>query len=154
MKNKIIALAKSAAFILILSLPAFFLSCKTDLLGSSEQVDAASPQIENHPVSKKIGHKTPVTLSVKAVSTDGGTISYRWYLVKDENKSEPTLVNESEIDSDLNSVLTVNTENVGKFYYYAEVCNTNTGRSVTRNTKAFADSKVVCVEVAAENIIK
>jgi|GEM_PF-889046 len=154
MKNKIIALAKSAAFILILSLPAFFLSCKTDLLGSSEQVDAASPQIENHPVSKKIGHKTPVTLSVKAVSTDGGTISYRWYLVKDENKSEPTLVNESEIDSDLNSVLTVNTENVGKFYYYAEVCNTNTGRSVTRNTKAFADSKVVCVEVAADNIIK
>ena len=137
MKNKLIVSLKCAAFILFV--PLLVLSCKTDLLGSSEQVvDAASPRFELEPNSTKVGHNTPFSIKTKAVSVDGGTISYRWYSVKDAEKSEPKLMSDSavETDSELNSVLTVSTETVGKFYYYAEACNTNTSRSVTGKTSA------------------
>ena len=156
MKNKLIVSLKCAAFILFV--PLLVLSCKTDLLGSSEQVvDAASPRFELEPPnSTKVGHNTPFSIKTKAVSVDGGTISYRWYSVKDAEKSEPKLMSDSavETDSELNSVLTVSTETVGKFYYYAEACNTNTSRSVTGKTSAFIDSGTVCIEVVEDNIIK
>lgn len=155
MKNKLIVSLKCAAFILFV--PLLVLSCKTDLLGSSEQVvDAASPRFKLEPNSTKVGHNTPFSIKTKAVSVDGGTISYRWYSVKDAEKSEPKLMSDSavETDSELNSVLTVSTETVGKFYYYAEACNTNTSRSVTGKTSAFIDSGTVCIEVVEDNIIK
>lgn len=156
MKNKLIVSLKCAAFILFV--PLLVLSCKTDLLGSSEQVvDAASPHFELEPPNSiKVGHNTPFSIKTKAVSVDGGTISYRWYSVKDDKKSKPELMPDSavETDSELNSVLTVSTKFVGKFYYYAEACNTNTSRSVTGKTSAFIDSKVICVEVVKDNVIK
>jgi uncharacterized repeat protein (TIGR02543 family) len=82
--------------------------------------NAETPVISVQPLSAAYPQYAPVSLSVTAEVTDGGTLSYQWYESASASASGGTLVASTEM-------FTVPTDITGLFYYYAVVTNTNTG---------------------------
>ena len=149
MKRKISILSAFIAFACALMLQT--LSCKMELLGHSDEVDAAAPYFTLQPKADAVRLNAAFSLKAQAEVTDSGTITYRWYLTdKSGNKKEEALsTQEGSV-----SVCNVDTSKVGTFYYFVEARNTNTSREVTRNTEALIVSERVQIEVSDKNIIR
>jgi len=85
-------------------------------------LDAQQPAITVQPVaSTSVLHNvSPPTLSVEAYVTDGGTLTYQWYISIHNGNTGGTLVPGAE-----SAKYSVPTDSVGTLYYYVIVTNTN-----------------------------
>lgn len=106
-------------------------------------VQAATPVITTQPVGAKVyrGSKSP-TLTVEAIVSDGGTLSYQWYRNDTNSNTGGTPITGATSES-----YEVPTDKVGTTYYYVVVTNTNNG--VNGDKIATVTSDVVEVKVDA-----
>lgn len=87
------------------------------------QSDALNPEITEQPKGKtlRLNSAEQLTLRVKAVSKDGGTLSYQWYKAV-SSAAEGTAVTGADKDE---YTFTPNASAAGITYYYCVVTNTN-----------------------------
>ena len=99
---------------------------------------AAEPDITTQPVGAGYdAGDTPAALTVAAVSTDGGAISYQWYKSAQEDLSDAAAITGAEGTSCLPDVSAA-----GTFYYFCRVTNT------TDSGSAWLDSDIAAITVA------
>lgn len=92
-----------------------FSNVATIRIVDSSKINAKVPQISVHPEGRTYNKgDAPVALTVTASSTDGGTLTYQWY------------VDGKKIDGETNPSYTPKTDKAGKFTYYVKVTNTIT----------------------------
>ena len=96
-------------------------------------VNAQTPTISAQPQGAAVDVGTPVTLSVSASVTDGGTLSYQWY------------ADDSAISGATGSSYSPSTATAGTTSYYVVITNTN--NSVNGATTATATSDAATVVV-------
>jgi len=96
-------------------------------------VNAQTPTISAQPQGAAVDVGTPVTLSVSASVTDGGTLSYQWY------------ADDSAISGATGSTYSPPTATAGTTSYYVVITNTN--NSVNGATTATATSDAATVVV-------
>lgn len=90
-----------------------FSNVATIRIVDSSKINAKVPQISVHPEGKSYNKGESATpLSVTATSTDGGTLTYQWY------------VDGKKIDGETNPSYTPKTDTAGEFTYYVKVTNT------------------------------
>lgn len=90
---------------------------------------AELPQLSPLPHSMNIVQDEVKTLSITATSTDGGTLSYKWYVNNINNWSGA-----DEITTSTTNVLYIPTTVTGTKYYYCIVTNTKNGSAVAVNS--------------------
>ncbi|WP_162491147.1 InlB B-repeat-containing protein, partial [Candidatus Symbiothrix dinenymphae] len=99
--------------------------------------DAAAPAIITQPVSGEVISGNAETLTVEAISSDGGTLSYQWYENNIESNTDGyAIAGATEATYNTPTDLTA-----GVYYYYVEVTNTN--NSVNGIKKATITGNVV-----------
>ena len=104
-----------------------------------EQINAQTPVIDEAPASTGVVRGDKVTLSVTAAVTDGGTLSYQWY-ISDNN----SIGGGTPISGATDSTYSPNTDAIGHTYYYVVVtnyCETATGEKAV----SIATAKVTVV---------
>lgn len=106
--------------------------------------DAAQPKIIKEPESKTLPINTSgsISLTVEALSTDMGKVSYQWYKNTSDSNENGTELN-GEISATLN--LNVDTASVKTEYYYCVATNTNDkvdGKKTATRTSAVAKVEV------------
>jgi len=111
--------------------------------GSGGAVDAAAPTITAQPSGKTAKVGDTVTLSVTADASDGGTLSYQWF-VSDTAGSGGTGF---AISGATSSTYAVPTNTIGTAYYFVEVTNTNNNATGTKTAKV--QSAKATIEVTA-----
>lgn len=90
-----------------------FSNVATIRIVDSSKTNAKVPQISVHPEGRTYNKgDAPVALTVTASSTDGGTLTYQWY------------VDGKKIDGETNPSYTPKTDTAGEFTYYVKVTNT------------------------------
>ncbi|GHT67241.1 hypothetical protein FACS189452_04570 [Bacteroidia bacterium] len=105
---------------------------------NADNQTATTPTITGQPVSASYGQNAAATaLSVTAMITDGGTLSYQWYM----NTSNST-TGASKVGTNSASY-TPATSVVGTLYYYVVLTNTKNGSTST------IESEVVPVNIIA-----
>jgi len=106
-------------------------------------VDAEAPTIDVQPVAATytVG-ETATALSVTAIITDGGTLSYEWFSNEDNSTTGGTVVGTNA------NTYTPSTDVVGTLYYYVVVTNTNTTVNGTQTATATSDVVSVVVNAA------
>jgi uncharacterized repeat protein (TIGR02543 family) len=103
--------------------------------------NAQVPIIAANPSGSTYIHNDPATpLSVTAYVTDGGTVSYQWYINGDNNNQGGT-----PISGATSSTYTPSTSSTGTSFYYVVVTNTNNGAD--ENTTATSVSGTATVTV-------
>jgi plastocyanin len=108
---------------------------------AAKKTNAQTPTItQNLPASTTTPKGTPVTLTIGASVSDGGTLSYKWYqsIKKDASGAK-------EVAGATASSYSVPVNATGTFYYYCIVTNTNT--SATGKTTASIKSSIAAVVV-------
>lgn len=105
--------------------------------------DAAVPEIIEEPKNHTLRLNNPqrITLKVKAVSKDGGILSYQWYKASsaaDEGSPEPNAETSSY-------TFTPDTASASTQYYYCLVTNTN--ESVTGQKAVVKQSRRAVIEI-------
>lgn len=109
-------------------------------------VDAEPPKITKQPQPKTktvpLNVTTEIVLSMKAVSVDGGALSYQWY--KTTNPAEEGAA-VSEPSDQAAYLCEPDTSSTGTAYYYCLVTNTN--NNADGNKTATRKSDVVTIEV-------
>jgi hypothetical protein len=107
-----------------------------------ELTHAATPVIDDQPQSASYNHNatsvTPLSITIEAL-TDGGTLSYQWYKTSENGDTNETIVGETD------PTFSPPTNEVGDFYYYVVVTNTN--NSVNGNQEANATSNVAKITI-------
>lgn len=99
-------------------------------------VDAQEPEITSQPKDAWTVLDIDVALSVTAAVSDGGSLSYQWY--KNASASNSGGV---RIAGATDSILTPETDELGTYYYYVVLTNTNdeaTGEKIAAVTSDFA----------------
>ena len=107
------------------------------------QSDALNPEITEQPKGKTLhlNSAEQLTLRVKAVSKDGGTLSYQWYKAASP-AAEGTAVTGADKDE---YTFTPDTTSAGITYYYCLVTNTNNtvhGEQTASKKSAYAAIEV------------
>ena len=120
---------------------------KCHITGGEIRVDALSPKITMQPEKSYTlrikSQAAPITLRVKAVSQDGGTLSYQWYKADSPTgEGVAETVDEAKTDS---YTFTPDTSAAGITYYYCAVTNTN--NAVSGEQAAVKKSRYTPVEV-------
>lgn len=105
-----------------------------------EKVNAKAPAITKNLSNQSCALKAKLTLSVTAVSQDGGTLSYQWYSNTKNSKDGAKAISKAT-----KATYTVPTKNAGTVYYFCRVTNTNS--KATGEKSASADSKIAKVAV-------
>ncbi|WP_017690580.1 S-layer homology domain-containing protein [Paenibacillus sp. PAMC 26794] len=113
-------------------------------------VHAAAPTINTQPADETAneGANSP-TLSVGAIVSDGGTLSYQWYSNTTNNNTGGTLINGAT-----NPTYAAPTTSVGTTYYYVIVTNTNNGVNGTKTAITTSNVAVVAIQPALTYIIE
>ncbi|WP_243391234.1 S-layer homology domain-containing protein [Paenibacillus sp. GM1FR] len=113
-------------------------------------VHAAAPTINTQPADETAneGASSP-TLSVGAIVSDGGTLSYQWYSNTTNNTTGGTLINGAT-----NPTYAAPTTSVGTTYYYVIVTNTNNGVNGTMTATTMSNVAVVAIQPALTYIIE
>jgi hypothetical protein len=107
-------------------------------------INAQSPNITTGPQNQTyIQNQTPNNLSVTAIVTDGGTLSYQWY----ENKTNGA----TPISGETNKTFTPSTNNNGTFYYYVVVTNTNDKVSGAKNISIISNTAEIIINLPTLN---
>ena len=107
------------------------------------QSDALNPEITEQPKGKtlRLNSAEQLTLRVKAVSKDGGTLSYQWYKAV-SSEAEGTAVTGAD---KAEYTFTPDTTSAGMTYYYCLVTNTN--NTVQGEQTASKKSAYAAIEV-------
>ncbi|MFF2886624.1 S-layer homology domain-containing protein [Paenibacillus sp. NPDC057967] len=105
-------------------------------------VHAAAPSIMTQPSDEVMNVGDSKSLSVVAMSGDGGTLSYQWYRNTASSNTGGTLIPGADSAS-----YEVPTNTAGTFYYYVVVTNTNNNVNGTKT--ATAATRAVEVTVLA-----
>ncbi len=98
---------------------------------------AATPTFDTDLSTDEVSYikdQTATPLTVAAIVTDGGTVTYQWYGSADNSTFSP-------IDGEADASYTPSTSTVGTMYYYVVATNTLDGSTAT------ATSSVACVTV-------
>jgi uncharacterized repeat protein (TIGR02543 family) len=106
-------------------------------------VDAQTPIIITHPSSAEIYAGSLIELSVEAIVSDGGTLSYQWHM----NGIDSTIGGRA-VENGASSLFTPPASTPGTLWYYAVVTNTNeeaTGSATATATSNTA--KVAAMEM-------
>jgi hypothetical protein len=120
----------------------FTITVNTPTPPTPPTVHARTPLISGHPQSATVIENEPVTLSVSASVSDGGTLSYQWYINTANSNSGGTAIGGATTSS-----YSPPTATGGDCYYYVVVTNTNT--SVNGAQTATATSDVARVRVSS-----
>jgi len=96
-------------------------------------VNAQTPTISAQPQGAAVDVGTPVTLSVSASVTDGGTLSYQWY------------ADDSAISGATGSSYSPPTATAGTTSYYVVITNTNNSVNGAATATATSDAATVVV---------
>jgi hypothetical protein len=136
-------------FALITLLAFLFIGC--DLTGTPSRASkvtnsepptlthAQTPNISGHPQSAVYNHNaTPVDLSVTASVSDGGTLTYQWYINTLDSNSGGTLI---EGLDDTNPTFTP----IQSGYYYVVVTNTNDSVNGTKTADKTSNAVQVVI---------
>lgn len=108
-------------------------------------IDALPPIIHTQPQNRAVLINTPsVFLAVAATSPDNGNLSFQWF-----RNMENSTVGGEAIEGEITAGIVVPTAEIGMFYYYIEVTNTN--NNVNGNRKTTLASRVA--EVIVNNAI-
>ena len=127
-------------FCVILFYSFVFISC--DMAGSTPDiVDAAEPVFDTDPPGGKVALNQQTDIIVEVDSTDGGTLSYQWYILDAEYDSPDGIL----INGEVGSTLIVNGDEVGIYNYYVEVTNTNTRVNGKRTATVRSGIKTIFV---------
>ena len=132
-------------------------------LYAAKRINAQTPSITiNLPASTPTTVGTPVTLTIAARVTDGGTLSYKWY---QSTKKDAT--GAKEVAGETTNSYSAPADTAGTFYYYCIVTNTNTAATgkktatikssiavvvVNQNSEATLTSAIYSVDDAASTI--
>ena len=136
-KNQLITLV-SITTGLFLSL--CVLACQ-DPGGGAEDTFAADPFIISQPQDAVYAQrKTPRPLTVQAESLDEGTLSYQWYAHTEKKNQEGTL-----IPAATSPEYTPSTDEIGTFFYYAAVTNTNPAATGEKTARIVSDPAKITV---------
>lgn len=118
-----------------------------------QTVNAATPVISNQPQNTSIDDGDSFVLSVVASVTDGGSLSYQWYIAEDASSEGKAISGETK--ATLSTIYDLKDYNVAEdVYYYVVVTNTN--NSVNGNTSTSVTSsraKVTVNEVEKDHDI-
>ena len=118
-----------------------------------QTVNAATPVISNQPQNTSIDDGDSFVLSVVASVTDGGSLSYQWYIAEDASSEGKAI--SGEIKATLSTSYNLKNNSVSEdVYYYVVVTNTN--NSVNGNTSTSVTSsraKVTVNEVEKDHDI-
>jgi uncharacterized repeat protein (TIGR02543 family) len=141
---------------LFVILTAFFMAC-TNWFEGGNPTDAAVPLIIHQPANVEIFAGENFTLTVDAVSTDGGILLYQWYLLKTgntETSSTDSTTNSYEksfsysiLHDETNNTLSVSGAQKGIYFYVCKIINVNEDRKITRKTKAEIETSIAVVTV-------
>ena len=82
-------------------------------------VEAAVPNITEHPASQQVSVGGTVTLRIAATTSDNGTLSYQWYSNSSANNEGGTSISGAN-----NSEYQPSTATAGSFHFYVVVTNT------------------------------
>ena len=107
------------------------------------QSDALNPEITEQPkgTTLRLNSAEQLTLRVKAVSKDGGTLSYQWFKVA-SSETEGTAVTDAD---KAEYTFTPDTTSAGITYYYCLVTNTN--NTVQGEQSASKKSAYAAIEI-------
>jgi len=89
------------------------------ILTVNVQINAQTPSIVSQPTDSTITVNAPHSLSVEAIVTDGGLLSYQWYSNTSASNSGGTAITGAT-----SYIYNPPTNKVGIFYYFVEVTNT------------------------------
>jgi len=112
------------------------------ILTVNEQVNAKTPFIASQPTDATVTVNAPHSLSVEAIVTDGGSLSYRWYSNTSASNSGDTAITGATSD-----IYKTPTSTVGIFYYFVEVTNTISNNGDGGNKTASIRSNAVILTV-------
>jgi hypothetical protein len=113
----------------------------TVTVSATPVVNAATPSITTQPADSTVTQGISAKLTVEALSTDGGTLSYQWYSNTFAGNTNGTVIPGATADT----YDTPTNLSVGNHYYYVVVTNTDTG--VNGLTTASVTSSVATVTV-------
>jgi len=82
------------------------------------QVHAQIPNITNHPSNAIVTFNAPHSLSVAAIVTDGGKLTYQWY-----NNINASNTGGTAISGATDTIYNPSTSTDGIFYYFVEITN-------------------------------
>ncbi|MDR2951929.1 MAG: hypothetical protein LBU82_01665 [Treponema sp.] len=110
-----------------------------------ESVTAKTPVITNQPKSEVVNLNIPYELSVTAIISDGGTLSYQWYVNTSASARDGTPVSGAA-----SAVYSPPTDTAGTFHYFVEITNTITVNEDNGKKTAAVRSKVATLKVIEE----
>jgi uncharacterized repeat protein (TIGR02543 family) len=109
------------------------------------QTDALTPVISAQPEGGTYIPNTPVTLTVTAAVSDGGTLSYQWYSNATDSNEDGT-----EISTAVSASYIPPTDSVGIVYYYVVVTNTNNAMTGIKTASVTSAQTAVDVTVRVD----
>ena len=112
------------------------------ILTVNEQVNVQTPFIASQPTDATVTVNAPHSLSVEAIVTDGGSLSYQWYSNTSASNSGGTAITKATSD-----IYRIPTSTVGIFYYFVEVTNTISNNGNGGNKTASIRSNAVILTV-------
>ncbi|MDR2741093.1 MAG: hypothetical protein LBB98_02945 [Treponema sp.] len=130
---------KSIAFSLGLFLLAALVFTGCPSPADSTPQDAEAPVITRQPEGALYREGEAAALSVEAEVSDGGELSYQWYVYAGDD-AEPTAV-----DHATGSTYSPPTAETGATLYRVKVSNTNTGVSGVKTAETFSDTAEITV---------
>jgi len=108
-------------------------------------VNAQTPSIASQPTDATVTVNAPHSLSVEAIVTDGGSLSYKWY-----SNSSASNIGGTVIAWATSDIYNPPTSTVGVFYYFVEVTNTVSNNVYGGNRTASIRSNAITLTVDTE----
>jgi hypothetical protein len=106
------------------------------------EVNAQTPSIVSQPTDATVTVNAPHSLSVEAIVTDGGSLSYKWYRNTSTSNNGGTVITGAISDT-----YNTPTSTVGIFYYFVEVTNTISNNGDGGNKTASIRSDAITLTV-------
>ncbi len=111
-----------------------------------QTVNAATPVISNQPQNTSIDDGDSFVLSVVASVTDGGSLSYQWYIAEDASSEGKAISGETK--ATLSTSYNLKNNSVSEdVYYYVVVTNTNNNVNGEKTASVTSDKAKVTVNV-------
>jgi len=136
------SLLRHIGLLIIVAIMALSLSTCDELTEENKKINAQIPIINTQPSNAMIIFNTSHILSVSAVITDGGTLSYQWYSNSSASNSGGTTITGAT-----SAVYNPPTSTAGTFYYFVEITNTiaNNGDGGTKTATVRSNAVTLTV---------
>ncbi len=110
-------------------------------------INAQEPEITVQPQDQSVSVGDPVTLSVDAVSLDGGELTYQWYV-----NNFPSTLGATELSGAVQTSYSPSTAVSGANYYFVVITNTNNDLSGVKSAQIVSDIAAVDVSSTSYTI--